>query len=222
MNKLTPEEVNLVKSKLKPIVNDLNAIISHPFVIAGGCIASILQGEEPSDYDIYSSSVRFIEAQLDASLRAKVIVKTKNASTYNVNGNLIQLIKVPGFMNLNPHYRFDLKHARNSFRPDWDTLTVEYPDLIKLKVLELSDNYKPGAEFLKRLYKFAKRGYTIPRAEENKFMATLAESIVNRYSNEDTKDLNTSILKDLTSYSVDTTESKKANSLFNEIKEWLG
>jgi len=216
---LSVEDRVKVISKLGPVVDAIKDITNNKYVIAGGCIASILQDEEPNDYDIYSARnyIRHVCKDFDANPKAKLVIATKNAKTYLVDGLTIQLIVMEHVQTFTPEFKFDFKHCMNKYDPFSGALYVNYPNLIKSKTLEINPSYTINAAVLKRLYKFAGRGYKIPTDKVNGVLAAITNGLVNLYS-----DGIRNPEEDLTSYCVDGDEAAKAVVVVKETEEWLG
>lgn len=185
----TPEEtVNILhaKSELKKGIEPIEMTIQklgYPYTagwfVSGGCIGSLLRGEEPNDYDVYfiteavadkvvglfknDPSYQSMVKQLDEKYRDVVELPdgkwiTENATTLN---NKIQLITKHYGAECTIRQTFDYVHCMPWYDPLHDTLHIsrEQYDLNMNKKLKVNNMMVVTQH---RQSKFEGRGWTWP------------------------------------------------------------
>jgi len=150
---------------------------SRSYFVSGGCIASLLQDEEPNDYDVY-----FRDGDLLNTIKLD-IVKTKyfDVAVYeekyrDVTSNTGQLI-TENAITLKNKIQLILKHTgepdavRSTFdfvhcMPYWDSadrklhISKQQYDLIMQKMLYINNN---SSVTQRRIDKFKQRNYVGPQ-----------------------------------------------------------
>lgn len=167
-----------IENKLKEFnltVGKLDKVLTQSYFVSGGCIASLIQGEQPKDYDIYFLSdvaaAPIINLYTnDPSYKNEVAVYDDKYRAVGDNGgkpliteNAITLKN--GFQLITKHYG-EPKDIRNTFdfihcKPYYDTrdeklyISMEQFDCCKNKILKMA---KPDVSQY-RIEKFKQRGY---------------------------------------------------------------
>lgn len=159
----------LIQSTLLQVFSEVEQI-TGPLpnaYIAGGCIASIILGEEVKDYDIWFETPEDVKLAIgtvmDHSENYKYCTDvSKYAHTIKLSsGKVIQLVEsrlgpaeviVPGF---------DFKHTQSYMKRD-GTLVADIEFIKKKRLVFSEGNFKHPVNTMQRVYKFARRGYDIP------------------------------------------------------------
>jgi len=181
---MTPGISEELETKVKEHLHNLWVDLGKPPVrFKGGCIASLIQGETPNDYDMYDTvyhgqtTDKVIKGLQAAG--ARLIIETDNAHTLSFKGKTLQLIKLLNPQNIT---NFDFKHTMNSFNPEMYTLKVLHPEHVVNKVLEPARPYN-NLNAIYRAFKFLERGYKLPsNAAKHKFVTDVISSFISRNS----------------------------------------
>lgn len=162
----------IVKAADNEQLQDL--LLNHAYIV-GGSIASILQQQEPRDYDIYfidEASVKKFE-KLKHNLYMKHKYKSKQADTYQLTlkGDKptkkveIQFITKYSGLPLEVIKRFDFVHCMNYYIPKTKEHFLYSLNTVLTKELVFNKNAAYPINALKRISKFLLRGYTIDDSE---------------------------------------------------------
>lgn len=192
----TPEQATVIRKAKEVLIKDLNSLmdIFGPYekrldnwFVSGGCIASILRGEQPNDYDIYFRTketmdhvVALITGSPDLMQHVKDI-EEKYRDVMGKDGKCITenaITMKNGLQFITKHYgddssirdTFDFVHCMPvySFSDRRLRISEEQYDCCVKKILKINclDNVTH-----KRTEKFKNLGYTIPEHD------TLVEDI---------------------------------------------
>lgn len=163
----TPQE-KLVEFK-KNIKNTLISSNDYGFsikdmFIAGGCIRSILEGEQPKDVDIFFNHNINLDKvrnyfEFWGSLKPFI---TDNAVTLTIEGMKYQFITTCKGTPLDVVNEFDFTMNMNYFDFETDQLYIQDKMAIFDKQLKVNLNCRNKLGTLSRIAKFVNRGYKIP------------------------------------------------------------
>lgn len=177
--------VDALHEPLKSIVRD------HTY-FAGGCIASLIQGTHPKDYDLFFDDVGLArhfssycymgmmkprkQSFSDSSMlywNSPSVFATTFKLRFRNDWLPVQFIHSHGGKPEDTIKTFDFGHTQNYYLPQTNHLLVLSEWLVRQKYL----HYNPKSEYpcsaMKRVLKFQQRGYQISDQEFDKIMAEI-------------------------------------------------
>ncbi len=196
LNKLTPNDLYFIASRLPKDVKDL--IKSHPgLMIAGGFIRAIIAGEKISDIDIFgpNEEVLSIAAQEIAANRGSRVHETNNAITVVTLSRMpLQFItrwKYAKAEDLINSFDYTICQALITMEDGaWVSYCSDmfYPDLAarRLNYTSPMRNEDAGGSIL-RMRKFLSKGYTIQVDSMARVIARLISGIDSKDEQSDAK-----------------------------------
>jgi hypothetical protein len=165
--------------KLHELPDTLSHFIRYKCVLSGGCFASILQGEEPKDYDFWCLNIidlPELQSHMDAyAEKDSENIKVENPAYMDqfVNGKIvtvnattlkngIQLIKLSNYATAKDS--FDFEHCRVSYIPETTTLYMSQTQYNSIRTKKLVptqtvDMSNPATQ--RRVAKFTGRGWSL-------------------------------------------------------------
>lgn len=133
--------------------------------LAGGCIASLVLGELPKDYDVWFENPEDFEAAISGLAKNQFEVSdhssSKYAETFKYAGITVQLVQSRMGKPEVVVPQFDFKHTQSYMKRD-GTLVYDEAFILEKKLVFVPGNFSHPVNTMQRVNKFARRGYDIP------------------------------------------------------------
>lgn len=165
-----------IREHLNEVFSEITAYLGFKptCYIAGGCIASIVLGERPNDYDVWFELPDYFE-QVNKAITDPLAQRTKYATTiFLASGRKVQFVcnRMGHPDGLVP--QFDFRHTQ-SFYTQEGFLSCDI-EFISRRCLEFVGKLDHPINTMERVLKFSKRGYFVPSETLESLMLAITKT----------------------------------------------